>query len=295
MEAENKKNVSQLFNFTKDSYLERTSRPFYAIIFLLPFIIAYELGTIFINTDLLNQSQVRVVAFVWLQHFLGYLGFGEKFAWAAPAVAVIVILFALHIAARKQWFFSIGDFLPMILECIVWAIPLIVLSVVLNNTAANHDELSSFNNSSAYVQNQLVSCSNTAETFSQEKGAIEFQEVIANIVTSVGAGIYEEMVFRLILIILLMILFQDVLRFEHKRAVICSVLFSAALFSAYHHIDFLSGQMTEPFNLTVFGFRTLAGVYFAGLFAIRGFAITAGTHAFYDIIVVLLNAYFLQQ
>ena len=38
--------TSQLFNFNRDSYLERTSRPIYAVIFLLPFIVFYELGTI---------------------------------------------------------------------------------------------------------------------------------------------------------------------------------------------------------------------------------------------------------
>ena len=65
-----KYNTSQLFNFAQDSYFERTSRPIYAIVFLLPFIVFYELGTIFINTDVLNQSQVRVMAFVWLQNFL---------------------------------------------------------------------------------------------------------------------------------------------------------------------------------------------------------------------------------
>jgi hypothetical protein len=73
--------ASQLFNFVQDSYFERTSRPIYAIVFLLPFIVFYELGTILINTDLLRHYwQGRVIAFAWLQEFLAYLGFGSKFA-----------------------------------------------------------------------------------------------------------------------------------------------------------------------------------------------------------------------
>jgi hypothetical protein len=82
-----KYSANQLFNFTKDSYLDRTSRPIYAIIFLLPFIIFYEVGTFGINTDVLNQSQIRVVAFVWLQNLLESLGFGGKLAWVAPPLA----------------------------------------------------------------------------------------------------------------------------------------------------------------------------------------------------------------
>ena len=46
----------------------------------------------------------------------------------------------------------------------------------------------------------------------------------------------------------------------------------------------------DPFTWPKFIFRTLAGVYFAGLFTFRGFGITAGTHAFYDILVALMKA-----
>ena len=121
--------------------------------------------------------------------------------------------------------------------------------------------------------------------------------LLADIVTAIGAGIYEELIFRLILIIALMVVFQDVLRLSYKSSIIFSVLISAALFSAHHHIVFLNGQFGQSaaFNWPEFGFRTIAGVYFAALFAIRGFGITAGTHAFYDIIATVINTVFFQQ
>jgi membrane protease YdiL (CAAX protease family) len=117
---------------------------------------------------------------------------------------------------------------------------------------------------------------------------------MANVVTGVGAGIYEELVFRLILICALMVLFQDIFGIGHRNAIMLSVLVSAALFSAHHHIIFVNGRFgrTAPFTWPEFGFRTAAGVYFAILFAIRGFGITAGTHAFYDIIATVINATF---
>jgi len=108
------------------------------------------------------------------------------------------------------------------------------------------------------------------------------------------SGIYEELVFRLILICALMVLFQDVIGLSHQNSIALSVLMSAALFSAHHHIVWIDGRLARsaPFNWTEFGFRTVAGIYFALLFAIRGFGITAGTHAFYDIIATLVNAVF---
>jgi len=296
--------TSQLFNFARDSYLERTSRPIYAIVFLLPFIVFYELGTILINTNVLNQSQVRVVAFVWLQNFLEYLGFGSKLAWAAPPMAVVIILTALQLASGKRWRFGFGDIWPMTVECTLLAVPLIVLSLFLNSSVGRRDDIGQLNNSAVRIQSEAVSsCSVTAEDnlsnterYSDDR-KLKSKSLLADIVTGIGAGIYEELIFRLILICALMLLFQDVLRLNHKNSIILSVLISAALFSAHHHIIFLNGQFGQAaaFNWTEFWFRTIAGVYFAVLFAIRGFGITAGTHALYDIIATVINAFFFQQ
>ncbi len=273
-----KRDTSQLLNFAQDSYLERTSRPIYALIFLLPFIIFYELGTFFINTDVLSESQIRVVAFLWLQRFLEYLGFGTRFIWAAPAFAVVIILLAIQLASRKQWRSRLSDIFPMAIESSLLAVPLIVLSLFLSGSTQEQVGVDAFN-----CHQILPICSSVAA---------EQPNLLANIVTGVGAGIYEELVFRLILISLFMLLFQDIFRMNQRNSIILSVLLSAALFSAHHHIIFIDGCFGQgvAFNWPEFCFRTLAGVYFAALFAIRGFGITAGCHAFYDIIATLINS-----
>ncbi|MFA5554847.1 MAG: CPBP family intramembrane glutamic endopeptidase [Phycisphaerae bacterium] len=273
---------SQLLNFAPDSYLERTSRPLYSLIFLLPFIVFYELGTIFLNTDVLDRSQVRVVAFVWLQRGLEHLGLGGKFAWIAPPLVVVAILLALHITSKKSWRFFVNDFWPMHIECILLSIPLIVLSLALNTSAGSGIP--------AQADMLMSGFLGQAEVFVQHS-------VLADIVTGIGAGIYEELIFRLILICLLMMVLQDLLRFSHRDSVVIAIIVSAALFSAHHHILLINGQFENlsDFSWMVFIFRTVAGVYFAVLFAIRGFGIAAGTHAFYDIIATLINAAFFSQ
>lgn len=273
--------TSQLLNFASDSYLERTTRPLYAIVFLLPFIVFYEIGTFLINTDVLNQSQVRVVAFVWLQHLLQYLGTSDRIAWIAPPLVVIVILIGLQVASRKPWYFCFGDYVPMILECTLLAVPLIVLSLFFNSPAVVAPD-----------GGGPVAALSVVHALAAAPGVAH--SLLADVVTGVGAGIYEELVFRLILICVLMVIFQDLIGLNHHNSIVLSVLISAALFSAHHHIVLVHGQLgrTAPFNWTEFGFRTVAGVYFAALFAIRGFGITAGTHAFYDIIATAINAFF---
>jgi hypothetical protein len=300
--AENKHSTSQLFNFARDSYLERTSRPISAIAFLLPFIVFYEVGTFCINTDVLNQSQIRVVAFVWLQNLLESLGFGGKLAWVAPPLAVVVILMALQITSGKRWHFWFGDIPPMAVECILLAVPLIVLTLFLSSSSASPGHISGWDDGSfGGKRASLPACASVdrgsvLSPADEAGGGPSSQSLLANIVTGIGAGIYEELVFRLILICLLMLLFQDAMRFSHKSAIALSVVISAALFSAHHHIDFFSGQpnAVDPFNFTRFAFRTVAGVYFAALFAIRGFGITAGTHASYNIIAVSITVRFFQ-
>jgi membrane protease YdiL (CAAX protease family) len=312
MDNKGKYSTSQLFNFAQDSYLERTSRPIYAVVFLLPFIIFYELGTIFINTDMLNQSQVRVVAFIWLQNLLEYLGFSSKFAWTAPAFVVVVILIFQQLTSRKRWRLVFGNIWPMSIECILLAVPLIVLSLFLNtsryqradadeftkSTVQSHYTLSTNGHAASATQSvpdgkTMVYCRSEANYGSEEdvttsNNILKKKSLLADIVTGIGAGIYEELVFRLILMNVLIILFQNALGFERKSSIMVSVLLSAGLFSAHHHIS-------APLNWVEFGFRTAAGVYFAALFAIRGFGITAGTHAFYDIIATVINAVFFQQ
>jgi hypothetical protein len=304
---EKRYSVSQLFNFVQGSYFERTSRPIYAIVFLLPFIVFYELGTLLINTDLLRHYWLgRVVAFSWLQDSLAYLGLGSKFGWVATPLAVVVILAALQLASRKQWRFWFGDILPMAVECILLAVPLIVLSMFLSSSGKQQGDINQFENSEVRIQTDAVSkCYSVTPVSSVEdrNGGLpetadgdthdgKWQGLLANVVTGIGAGIYEELVFRLILIIALMVLFQDIFQLGHKSSIVLSVFISAALFGAYHHIVYLEGQFIQsnPFNWAEFSFRTIAGIYFAVLFAIRGFGITAGAHAFYDIIAVFMNA-----
>lgn len=298
---DHEQNANQLFNFSQDSYLERTSRPIYAVAFLLPFILFYEFGTLRINTDVLNQSQERVVAFVWLQNLLEPLGYGGKFAWAAPPLAVVVILLALQITSGKQWRLQIGDIPPMAIECILWAVPLIVLTLCLSSWAtppagsgsAGHAAMP---NDLAHPVTCAAECGRQVFLAGETVSNGMRRSLLANIVTGIGAGIYEELVFRLILICVLMLLFQDILRLPYRNSIVLSVLISAALFSAHHHIDFLSGRpnAADPFNMTEFVFRAIAGVYFAALFAVRGFGITAGTHAFYNIIAVSITVRFFQ-
>jgi len=272
--------ASQLFNFNTDSYLERTSRPVYAIAFLLPLILLYEIGTILVNTNTLRHCESRVVAFVWLRYLARFVGFDDNVSFAVLPLLVLLVLAGLQLASGKNWRVHLVDTFPMAGECAVLALPLVMMGLLLSRPLASSP-------ASSHLAGGLAACAAPSD-------ATPANGLMGQIVTGIGAGIYEEFVFRLVFIVLLMILFQNLLGMKHTPAAVASILISSALFSAYHHIDILPLQSgmraADPFTWPKFVFRTLAGVYFAGLFAVRGFGITAGTHAFYDIIVALMKA-----
>ncbi|MHC4755242.1 MAG: hypothetical protein ACYTBP_08865 [Planctomycetota bacterium] len=160
---------SQLLNFAKDSYLERTSRPIYALFFLLPFIIFYELGTIFIKSDVFKQSPVLVDSFVWLQKVLGQIGFGNKLAMAAPPLVVIIILIALQITSGKKWKLWALDFLPMGIESILLSVPLIVLTLILNSSSVPNDSAQYKMENMRLQSEMLVTCASGYEETAVEQ------------------------------------------------------------------------------------------------------------------------------
>ena len=272
--------TSQLVSFLPNSYLDRTSRPIYALMYLLGFLLLYEIGTFYINPEVLTQSlsqpQLRVVAFVWVQNILEYVGFSERMTWIATPFVVVIVLFALQLTSGTKWQVRVSDFLPMTIECILLSIPLIVLSLAINRPAAP----------------QQTACLGAVLPYSIGSGGSG--SLWADMVTGIGAGIYEELVFRLFLISILMLIFQDIFGLKKDTAVIISVFISALLFSVHHHFFFVNGSFRqgEPFVWLTFIFRMLAGVYFAVIFAVRGFGIVAGTHAFYDILAAIVNAVF---
>ena len=105
---------------------------------------------------------------------------------------------------------------------------------------------------------------------------------LARLTLSLGAGLYEELLFRVVIVALLANGLR-LLGLGRIGAGIVATIVGALLFSAFHYV----GPFGEPLRLESFVFRTLAGLAFSGLYLTRGFGITAWTHALYDVAVLL--------
>jgi membrane protease YdiL (CAAX protease family) len=178
-----------------------------------------------------------------------------------PPLAVIAILFFWHLARKDPWDFEPKLYAGMFGESILWAIPIFVIGLaVLRNTNAGM----------AYLQAAAPPPIASTNQLPWQTESI----------LSIGAGIYEELLFRLIAIIFLNIILVDIFEMRVQTAIPIIIVTSAILFAAYHLLG------AEPFNLATFTFRSAMGVYLAGIFIYRGFGIAVGTHTTYDLIVV---------
>ncbi|MFN9368723.1 MAG: CPBP family intramembrane glutamic endopeptidase [Planctomycetia bacterium] len=226
-----------------DTYWRLSRTPLTSLVFTLPLVLAYEGGVL-----LLGRGSPRNGADVWLRQLLDALGFGSYFL--LPVLTVVGLL-AWHHVEHDRWRFSPGVLAGMAAECLLWAVALIAI---------------------ARLQDRLWPLAAAAGQ----------EGVFSRLIAFCGAGLYEEVLFRLLLLPAIAWVFARVGMAE-PRAALGGLVVSSLLFSAAHYV----GPLGDNFNPYSFTFRAIAGLFFAGLFLGRGFGIAAGTHAVYDMLVGL--------
>jgi hypothetical protein len=100
---------------------------------------------------------------------------------------------------------------------------------------------------------------------------------------SLGAGIYEELLFRVLLVGSLAWLGRRALGWRPSSAGIVATVLGALIFAGFHYV----GPYGDQLQLPSFLYRAIAGLLFSALYLLRGFGITAWTHALYDVFLAI--------
>ena len=238
-----------------NSYLYRSQLPLTCLLFVSPLIVLEEVGTRLFATDLAHRTQIRLISYQFMESFFGFFGATERFL---PAFAVVCILLAWHIARHDPWRIELGAAVGMVFESLLLCLPLFILNALLMRLIPLH-------------------------------GGVPMHAPLgprgpANLVFAVGAGVYEELVFRLIAFTLLSIILVDIFQLRKGIATPLIVCISAVLFSLHHRLGIGEGP-----NLYTAVFRLGAGIYFGVVFLSRGFGVTVGTHTAYDLFIEVLS------
>jgi hypothetical protein len=254
-------------------YLRETSQPVYSMLLLIPLLVAYELIAVLVNFD--RTLQIRNAADIMVKNVLLQFGIRSMlgFMLAVVAIAVVCALVALRDSegsVRPRYL------LGMLAESGIYALLLGTLS-------------------SRFTDIILGARGMTAVPASQASGLLG-QEWLSQWMIALGAGVYEEIVFRVLLISVLLAGFDllawlsrrvPVLRpfavLEGNSGPLLAAFLAALLFSLFHYV----GAHADIFLWKTFVYRFFAGLILAAIYVLRGLGVAAWTHALYDVLVLL--------
>jgi hypothetical protein len=227
-------------------YFDHSQRPLTSLAFVLPLLILHEWGVRYFSAQSGGLVEHRVAAFGLLIRFFHWCG---AYGHYLPALAVVAILIAWHVASGDQWQVRIRYVGGIALEGLLLAVPLIGVFFLFSSRGPSYIPAGEW---------KLAAC------------------------LYLGAGIYEELVFRLILFTLLSLLLINLARIPQVAAIPGVVLTGAVTFAVYHAL----GKTHLPWQ--AFVFMSLRGMYYGILFLSRGFGVTVATHVAYDMLVLAL-------
>lgn len=242
------------------TYWEEAARPLTSLAFIVPMLVAYEAGLV-----VLGPQSLRNGADAWLRYFLDWIGFGQYFL--LPLLTCGVLL-AWHHLSQERWLLRGLVLQGMVAESLAFGVLLLLL-------ARTHASLMT-----------------TVGTLAQPPDLV-WQEFASSAIAYFGAGVYEELLFRLMLLPVLIGLLHG-LGLRRVSSVLGATVLTSLLFAVVHYEfelplgrDFVLRNHGEIFDWASFSFRLMAGAFFGFLFLNRGFGIAAGAHAIYDILTAI--------
>lgn len=230
-------------------YIDNTNNLLYSFLVSIPLFLLYEVLILISQPE--SEYIVRISVDVWIKSLFTYLGVN------AVSVSLLLLLlvgiFIVYKERDRLQSLKFVYFPLLLLEAAIYAVVV------------------------AFISQSLVSfVLNMAA--SDPVGSLSTTQQLA---LSLGAGLYEELFFRVILVTVFTLLFTKI--FNKKWAgVTAAVLLSALLFSAVHYV----GSMGDAFTMGSFLYRFLFGLILNGIYVWRGFGVAAWTHAIYDIMII---------
>ena len=242
------------------AYWTKSRAPRYSLVFALPLFLLYEaLAAALAGSP--GVASVRNAADVALKTpFLVFSGTRGSLVFFATVVAICIFLVARDYTKSRErpqprlFLYMLGESAALAL----------LLGVVVGT-----------------LTQQLL---DTLSLAAQAPTSLEAMGPGTKLMLALGAGLYEELLFRVLLVGSLAAGIRWLLGTRPISAGVVAAVIGALLFSAFHYV----GEFGDPLELASFTYRAIAGLVFSGLYLTRGFGITAWTHALYDVYVMVL-------
>ena len=229
------------------SYLLKSRTSFYSFLFTLPLFFLYEVNILFLSWD--DILVVRNGADFLMRNILESFDIYGLYGLGLVFFLGLLVTYIFFIKEDQQQEVNVNFLFIMLAESMLWSVFLYFLlfkfMVLLMNPVG--------------------------------------KTILQQVTLAIGAGIYEEFLFRVLLIAGLSGILGFVFMWDKTFKNIISVVLSGGIFSAFHFM----GEYGDFFSMELFLIRFFAGLILGVLYMYRGFGITAYTHSIYDLIVLI--------
>ncbi|MCF7922174.1 MAG: CPBP family intramembrane metalloprotease [Candidatus Marinimicrobia bacterium] len=108
---------------------------------------------------------------------------------------------------------------------------------------------------------------------------VSMEEKLSNINLAIGAGIFEELIFRMVVISSILIVLERGLAMGSRVSVPLAIFFSAIVFAGFH-------LFMEVYSFPIFSQRMFGGILLGSLFYARGYGISVYAHIIYNFLIL---------
>ena len=229
------------------SYFLKSRTSFYSFLFTLPLFFLYEVNILFLSWD--DILVVRNGADFLMRNILESFDIYGLYGLGLVFFLGLLVTYIFFIKEDQQQEINVNFLFIMLAESMLWSVVLYFLlfkfMVLLMNPVG--------------------------------------KTILQQVTLAIGAGIYEEFLFRVLLIAGLSGILGFVFMWDKTFKNIIAVVLSGGIFSAFHFM----GEYGDFFSMELFLIRFFAGLILGVLYMYRGFGITAYTHSIYDLIVLI--------
>ncbi len=239
-------------NNNNEGYFYASKNILYSLLLIFPMLFLYEILGFIQNYG--SHYHIRNGADAIIRHLFSHFGENAHLFYGTSLFLLFLIVCVKNLNFIKNNKIKIHYLAMMIFESLIWSLALLIC--IKGST--------SFFLSSPYSYNLL-------EQF----------------YLSIGAGIWEELLFRFSLLSVLIVFINKVLNYSLIFSQCISIFISGIIFSLFHYI----GIFGDVFTWYSFSIRSIAGFFLGSIFLFRGLGISVYTHIFYDMILVSIPTF----
>ncbi len=225
-------------------YLNSSKSLHYGLIITLPALAIYEIGILLLFKN--SFFELRNSGEILLRSLFDYLGLTNPMVLSGILLLIFIVVMVRGYKIEKKPGIHANYIVYMLLESMLWG-SLIFISLQLFTR----------------LPLQIIS----------------MEAKLTNLNLALGAGIFEELIFRLVVINAFLVILERGVLLESRFSIPLAIILSAIVFAGFH-------LFMEVYSSPIFAQRVFGGILLGTLFYTRGYGISVYAHIVYNFLIL---------